>query len=366
MSSYSSFSASTNKRMKILYSLFLGLLPLLTWAEEPIGAGAIEKRKTVTKLFDVDANDALVVDNQFGQVSVELWDKPEIRIQIVITANSDTDERTQALLDAVTIDDKRTSNQITVRTNVLPGNQSNWSFRSAKSGKEQHNGVRINYEVSMPRQNALTVRNRFGNTAIPAFQAPLTVYNRYGNFSADNLANRQNAIDVAFGRADIRTLDGGKVDVSYGNLDLDRANVLTLINKFGKLKIGEVGRLDADIDYSGAEIGTLRESGRIKLSFSGGFRIGQVLKTADNVDIQASYSSVALPVDSNNNCDFDVTVTYGNFNYASGPTMQFTSNPDEKKDNYGARLTKQYIGKVGRGSATKIRIVSKFGNVSFK
>ncbi|MBC3783669.1 hypothetical protein [Spirosoma utsteinense] len=352
--------------MKILYSLLLCALPLLTWAEDPIIVGGVEKKKTIIKLFDVDANDALTVDNQFGQVTVAIWDKKEIRVQITISANSDSDERAQRFMDAVDIDEKRTGNQIVIRTNFSQSSTTNWSLGNWKNGKERNN-VRIDYSVSMPRQNALTVRNKFGNTSIPAFYAPLTVHNRYGNFNADDLANRVNDIDVAYGQATIRTLDQGKLDIAYGGLDLEKVNVLTLVNKFGKMRIGEVGRLTADIDYSGATIGTLRESGRIKLSFSGGFRIDQMPKTADNLDIQASYSSVAIPMDSNTDSDFDVTVSYGNFNYSSGPSFHFTLNPDDKtENNRGARLTKQYVGKIGRGTGTKVRVVSKFGNVSFR
>lgn len=341
-------------------------LPLLTWAEDPIIVGGVEKKKTIIKLFDVDANDALTVDNQFGQVTVAIWDKKEIRVQITISANSDSDERAQRFMDAVDIDEKRTGNQIVIRTNFSQSTTTNWSLGNWKNGKERNN-VRIDYSVSMPRQNALTVRNRFGNTSIPAFYAPLTVHNRYGNFNADDLANRVNDIDVAYGQATIRTLDQGKLDIAYGGLDLEKVNVLTLVNKFGKMRIGEVGRLTADIDYSGATIGTLRESGRIKLSFSGGFRIDQMPRTADNLDIQASYSSVAIPMDSNTDSDFDVTVSYGNFNYSSGPSFHFSLNPDDKTEsNRGARLTKQYVGKIGRGTGTKVRVVSKFGNVSFR
>lgn len=350
--------------MKILYSLLLCTLPLLAWAEEPV-TGTVEKKKTIYKLFDVDASDALTVDNQFGQVTVAIWEKNEIRVQITISANSDSDERAQQFMDAVDIDEKRTGNQIVIRTNFSQSTTSNWNIGNWKNGKERNN-VRIDYAVSMPRQNALTVRNRFGNTSIPAFYAPLTVHNRYGNFSADDLSNRVNDIDVAYGQATIRTLDHGKLDIAYGSLDLDRANVLTLVNKFGKLRIGEVGRLTADIDYSGATIGTLRESGRIKLSFSGGFRIEQMPKTADNLDIQASYSSVALPISGNADSDFDVTVSYGNFNYSSGPAVHLTTNPDDQSNRRGTRMTKQYVGTFGRGTGTKIRVVSKFGNVSFR
>lgn len=358
-------TALNNKLMKILCSLLLCLLPMLTWAEEHEGFGAIEKKKTIIKLFDVSSNDNLVVDNQFGQVSVGLWDKSEIRVQITIIANSDSDERVQKFMDAVSIEEKRSGNQITVRTNFSQSSVSNWSLGKWKEGGER-NFVKINYEVMMPRQNALTVRNRFGDTSIPAFQAPLTVYSRYGNFSADELTSRQNDIDVAYGKADIGNIGQGKVDMAYGSLELSKANVLVLTNKFGKMNIGDVGKLDADINYSGAKIGTIRESGKIKIEFSNGFRIEQLPKSADNLNIQASYSSVGLPLDNSNDCDFDVTVSYGNFNYGSGSTMHFSSQPNDNDSHRGPRLTKQYIGKVGNGSGTKVRVVSKFGNVSFR
>jgi len=355
----------------ILCSLLLCLCPLITWAGEPISnrlietiENTVEKKRTIIKLFDVDANDNLEVDNQYGQVLIGLWDKNEIRIQITIVANSDSDEKVQRFMDAVSIEEKRTGNQILVRTNFSMNNISNWSMSNWKKDGDR-NFLKINYEVMMPKQNALSVRNKFGNTSIPAFQAPLTVYNRYGNFSASDLTGRQNDIDVAYGKADIGNMGHGKLDIAYGSLELARANVLVLNNKFGKMTIGDVGTLDADINYSGAKIGTLRESGKIKIGFSGGFRIDQLSKTADNLNIQASYSSIALPVDSNNDCDFDVTVSYGNFNYSSGSMMHFTTQPNDNDNHRGPRLTKQYVGKVGSGSGTKVRVVAKFGNVNF-
>lgn len=351
--------------MKILFSLLLCLSPFLTRAEDPWGTDAIERKKTIIKLFDVDANDNLVVDNQFGEVKVGLWDKNEIRVQITIVANSSSDERVQRFLDAVSIEEKRSGNQILLRTNFSQSSISNWSMNSWKNSGER-NFVKINYEVMMPKQNALTIRNKFGDTSIPAFHASLSVHSRYGNFSADQLTSRQNDIDVAYGKANIHALDQGKLDIAYGSLELDKANVLILNNKFGKMNIGTVGKLDAEINYSGAQIGTLRESGKIKLGFSGGFRIEQLPKTADNVEIQASYSPITLPLDDSNDCDFDVTVSYANFNYSSGQALHFTSQPEDRGSHSGPRMTKQYVGKIGNGSGTKVRVISKFGNVNFK
>ncbi len=346
--------------MKNLCSILLALvLTLPAWAED---AGTVEKKKTIIKLYDVDAKDNLLVDNQFGQVKVNLWDKKEIRVQITITANASADDKVLDYLNSVEIEEKRNGDQIMLKTTIHKSGISNWKLGNWNDS--ERNFVKIDYDISMPRQNALSVKNRFGNTDIPMFSAPLTVYQRYGNFSATDLTGPLNDIDVAYGNADIRQLENGKLDIAYSNLDVDHANVMTLVNKFGKLKIGDVNKLDANIGYSGAKIGTLKQSCKIRLSFSGGFRIDQLLKTADDVDIQASYSSVALPVGDDSDCNFDVTVKYGGFNYPSH-SMQFTTQPDTD-ERHGPKLTKQYAGKMGKGTGPKIRVVSSYGSVNFR
>lgn len=359
--------------MKTYYNLILlCLLPLQLWAGTYPGAGSIcrapalqehntvEKRKTIIKIYDVSNRDNLLIDNQFGQVNINLWDKSEIRVQISITANASSDSKTQDYIDGVTIEEKRNGDQISLTTH-LQGINSNWSSGNKNSGESNY--IRINYDVSMPKTNALTVRNKFGNTNIPTFQAPLTVIAKFGNFSATDLLGRQNDIDVSYGNADIRNLEQGKLDIAFSSLDLVKVNVLELTNKYGKLNIGDVGRLNAAISYSGAKIGTLRQSGKIKLSFSGGFRIDQMSKGVDDVDINASYSSVTMPI--MDDADFDVTVSYGSFHH-NASNIRFSLQPTNDNQNRGPRMTKQYAGQLGRGTGTKVRIVSKFGDVSFR
>ena len=61
--------------MKTIYNLlWLCALPLLTLAGTPEeDPNSNEKKKTILKVYDVDSNDNLLIDNQFGQVSVALW-----------------------------------------------------------------------------------------------------------------------------------------------------------------------------------------------------------------------------------------------------------------------------------------------------
>jgi hypothetical protein len=341
---------------------FLLLMPLsLAAANGPgdDGLGAIEKKRTIIKMYDVDQKDKLMIDNQFGQVNVTLWDKSEIRVQIIVTANASTDERAQEYLNSVEITDKREGDQIILHTE-LQKKSSSWGNWSNGNGEKQY--VRIDYSVQMPRNNALSIRNKFGNTNVASFRAPLNIYTRYGNFTADQLTGSLNDIDVAYGNADIGNMEGGKLAIAYSNLALDKANVIVLTNRFGKLKIGEVNKLDANISYSGASIGTLGGSCKMQLNYSGGFKIGQ-LKSADNVDIEANYSSVALPLNAETGYDFNVSVTYGGFNYPNGQSMLFTTQP---ASNASPGKVKQYTGKIGTGSGPRVRVVSRFGDVSFR
>ncbi len=336
----------------------------ITFAAQAKEYGNIEKKKSVIKIYDVTSKDNLLLDNQFGQVKINLWDKSEIRVDISITANANNDDRAQQYLDGVEIEDKKEGSQISIRTVINKNGNSNWSW---KSNNNEKNFVQIDYTVSMPKNTPLTVKNRFGATNIPVFRAPLIVVSKYGSFTATDLSGSKNDIDVSYGKADIQQMQNGNIDIAYSTLDLVKAENLVLSNKFGKMKIGEVETLDGQISYSGGRIGTLKGSSKIKLSFSGGFRIDQLNQSADNVDIQASYSSLVIPME-NNDCSFDVTVSYGGFKYPTDRKVSFTQNDDERKDDdhRSPRMTKQYVGKMGKGTGTKLKVVSKYGEVSLR
>jgi len=339
----------------LLYSI-TAILPQVVYALDPDPAGLVEKRRNIVKIFDVKDQDVLAVDNQFGQVKINLWNKSEIKVEIIITANAPTDGRASEYLGAVIIDEKREKNKINLTTVI---NKSQFGQNGWNNKRGEKNFIQIDYTVFMPKQNALIVKNKFGNTDIPSFSAPLTIDSRYGIFSAASLANAENTIDVSYGSAVIGKMDGGKLESHYSNIKLDQVTKLLLNNKFGELSIGDVTNLDADIDYSGAKIGIIRGSGKIKLNYSGNFKINELTNSVENVDIQAAYSSVVLPAEANR---FNVTVTYGNFSYPS-TNVNFTQQPAKEDKSYKAR---QYQGKVGTGTGTKITVNSKFGDVKLK
>lgn len=332
--------------------LLLMSLGVVARAEE---VARIEKKKTIVKVYEANDRDHLMLDNQYGHVNVNLWDKKEIKVDIVITANCLSEEDVTNYLNSVKIEENKSGGQVRLKT-VIDRKRYGGIWNSFKNVLNSKNSVRIDYSVNMPRNIALSVSNEFGDTNVPSFQAPLSIHTRYGSFFAQELDGPRNTIDVSYGKASIGKVNGGTMDIRYSDLAVDKAHHLTLVNKYGKLSIGQINALTADIDYSGGfHIGKLLESCTINLNYSGGFNIDELPQSANAVTIQAAYSSIAIPVESGN---FDVTVSYGDVNFPKNGKTSFTSQPDGKSP------TKQYEGKIGSGNGTRIKVISRYGSVN--
>ncbi|CAG5009755.1 hypothetical protein DYBT9275_04563 [Dyadobacter sp. CECT 9275] len=342
--------------MKIIVTLLLFNLAAATYALDA-NPQTVEKRRNIIKEFDVKEKEVLALDNQFGLVKVNLWNKKEIKVEILIMANASSDSRASDYLNTVEIEETREKNKISLVTVINKGQFGSSFWNNNQKGDKDY--LQINYTVYMPRENPLTVRNRFGDTDIPVFYAPLTIETKHGNFIANTLESTENTIDVKYGSAKIGKIANCKMDFQYSNLKLDQVRKLMLNNKSGELNIGDVTSLDADIDYSGAKIGTIRGPGKIRLNYSGNFKIEEMTNSVENLDIQASYSSIILPAESNR---FNVTVSYGNFSYPAA-NVNFSMQPS-KEDK--ANKVRQYQGTVGSGSGKKITIVSRYGDVRLK
>jgi hypothetical protein len=338
----------------LLFSFFLVICPLLSIGSHVEVSFLIERKKEIVKEFDVKNAHVFSVTNQYGDVKVNLWDKKTIRVEIKILAHAPTDELAQSYLDAVSITENNSGNTISLATKIK-GQAFGKSIKNKQSNGER-NVAQINYVIFMPQDNRLAVHNTFGNVDIAYFKAPLTVNCQYGSFTAKDLQSADNHIDISFGNGNILKMNSGKLNAQYSDLKLSQGQNINIINKFGNLNIGDIADIGADIQYSKATIDLVRGNGKINLSFSEKFSVKSLASTSKKMDIHAAYSAVTLPAESTN---FDVTVSYGKFNYPKDVNM--TLMPDKSSD-----LTKRYKGTVGAGSGAILTITSQFGNVSLQ
>ncbi|WP_394990222.1 DUF4097 family beta strand repeat-containing protein [Emticicia sp.] len=367
------YSSIMKGAMVLICFFFYGKTNANTDQKEQTDPQWIEKKKNVTFSYSVTGADKISLENQFGDIKVSFWDKNELKVEVIILANATSEERASNFMQMVDVVGKKADGQVSIKTIIdrEEGNYKNntWNW---KGGSDDKNSLKIDYQVFMPKNNALKVKNSFGNTYLPTFTNILTVHQSYGQLVAEDITNAQSDIRLEFCKNSyIRSMSGGKLKASYSGIKMEKANDFDFNNSFGEIDIKEVGKMDAKISYSSGMIGMIRESSNLRLEFSGGFKLGGLGKNVKELDINASYSPVNLTLSDDIAYDFEVKANYGDFAYPVNRGVSFTRNSetDSKKNNehYSFNPTKYYIGKIGKGSSDcKIIVNGNFSSVKFK
>jgi hypothetical protein len=133
---------------------------------------------------------------------------------------------------------------------------------------------------------------------------------------------------------------------------------------YGSLKLGTVGRLDANVNYAPVDIEKLYTSGTINVKYGGGVKIGEISKALRNLDIDSKYSSVNIGLRGDESFDFDVTVKYGSFNFDENRLKVTSKSPDDSR---GFHPTKNYRGYAGNSNSNnKININTTYQSVKLE
>ncbi|HEY4196401.1 MAG TPA: hypothetical protein VGM63_12750 [Mucilaginibacter sp.] len=304
-----------------------------------------EKVKSYSKSYPVDANDKLVIDNKYGKVTINTWNKNEIKVDVQIKGDASNDDTAQKMIDAVNISDSKDGNVVTFKTNFGNSSSSIWNLFN---NMNNHHKVEINYTVYMPSTIALDMRNRYGSVVLPSLSGKVVLDNAYGSLTAKALTNPSNELNFRYYEVNIEELNGGDLNLSYGSL-----------------KLGNVGKLEADVKYAPIDIGKLASSGSFNVKYGGGIKINEISKALKNLDINSTYSSVNIGLKGDESFDFDVTVKYNSFNYDENRVKVTSKSPSDETRGY--KPTKNYKGYVGNSNSNcKININSTYQSVKLE
>jgi len=315
------------KRTNLFNALILALvlLPAFSFAGD---GDDVDKKKTISKSYNVTSNDKLSIENSFGNVSINTWDKNEIKVDIEIGVKGSTDEKAQKLLDEIEVTDSRDGNTISFKTDVdkvkdHDHNGKNKHKNDDDGDDEDNRKFYIDYKVYMPVANPLDIENSFGKITVPEFNGQVNLTSKFGGLTTGKLAN-VDEIDVEFGKAEIGPVSNGDITFKFN---------------------------------SKSHIAKVSGSVKIKTEFSGDVQF-DVDNSIKELSVYESYSTVKMNVTKELSANFDVHTSFGSFNN----NTDFRITEDREDDDSGPRFDKDYSGKAGDGRA-KIKIKSSFGKV---
>lgn len=320
---------------------------------------AEEKSQVVKRSFKVNPATVISLDNRFGKIHVNTWDNNEVNVNIEIVAEGRDPER---ILEKISIrfDENVSGNYLGITTEL-------------KEFREKSSSFRINYNIDLPRNNKLKLRNKFGDTYLSDMNGDVELNVQYGNLKAGKL-NGDTRLDLEFGSAmnHIDFMKKGVVNVKYSKLTIDGSEALIIDSqfsdvfgskmpkaelemKYGKFVVENLGSLTGNQSFS--EFRTNHLGGNLDLEVKHNqVVIENIAKQVKRLQIEGQFSKIELGVVPGFAADFSMNFQFADLK-PTGEGVVFRKILKEP-------TSKSYEGYIGKeGSSSSIVVNSKYGDV---
>jgi hypothetical protein len=277
----------------------------------------IEKKKTISKSYTVGKDDKLSIDNSFGEVTINTWDKNEVKVDVEISVHAATDDKAQHMMDQISVSDNQGGNTISFKTDI--GNMGN----GKNKGEDKDRKFYVDYKVYMPAANPLTITNSFGATTVPDFDGTVDLTSKFGELKTGRLSNVK-SIHVEFGQASVQSARNGEITLKFN----------------GKSHFEQIGG-----------------SVKCKVEFCNDVQFGLTDGITD-LSLFESYSNINMTIPGGLSSSFEVHTSFGKFYNSTG----YSIRSKDEQDQYGPKFDSDYSGVNGDGKV-KIKIKSSFGKV---
>ena len=200
-----------------------------------------EFTKTAHKEFSTTSSTTLEINNRFGDIVINDWDKSEVVIDVIIKVESSNKEKAKKKLDAITIAFSQENDLIKAITEIENNGKSILSF-----GKESYS-INIDYTINMPRNLKTIFYNKYGDIIINELSGKTNINLKYGELKANKLLFENtkplSVISVSYGDIDINKITRTKLFPSYSEVDIEESKSMIISSKYSDLNIGNVKNL---------------------------------------------------------------------------------------------------------------------------
>ncbi len=306
----------------LLLGVFLGLTPALISAQ-------VQKTKEYHEQYDTKDYSKLVLQNKYGNIDIQNWENPSIKIDVVIEVKHSSPEKAQKLLDQINV--KFTTNGNSVKAETVFDDRFSRS-NSGRNGKE----FEINYTVQMPKETDLELRNKYGHAFIDEVSGHAQLEIKYGKLTVNKLSRGQqkplNTVSLAYASgSSITECSWLKANIKYSSLDIEKAKAFVGYTSYMKLRIDEASSVVIEGKYDNYAFGKLSNL-VVNSSYSGitadelskkleadtrytNCKIEYMPPTFESVNVESSYGGYKIGLDKNASYELDGEASYAKISY---------------------------------------------------
>ena len=320
--------------------------------------------RVIKKEYTLTPDAQLIINNKFGDVHCNNWDKNAVGFEITITVSASDQKEAEQMLDRIDIIFNISPGLVEAKTRIGDGKGNN---------KGQFS---IDYAVSMPMSVNLDVTNKFGDIFVNETAGKTKINLGYGNLEVNKLSNGDNLLDIKFGKANVKWMKGAVLMLKYSDMNLDYAGSLRLDSKFsnldaekiialnvnfegGKLNMENSSAVDSKSKFSDLEIGRIEQSLNLDIQY-GNCDVREMPADFTNISIQNKFANVSIGLPDQARYTLDADLRFCDLDF-----------PEEKaKFSFRSKssMEKVFKGVIGNEELPKSRVFvhSEYGNVSLK
>jgi hypothetical protein len=248
---------------------------------------AQEVTKDFHKEFKAPAGTTLDINNRYGHVDIQSWDRDQIVIDVKITIQLSDKARAEKLLNYVDVQFNEGEKLVSAKTIIDEKfNYSGWGGVSRKFS--------IDYTVKMPSGNNLNLTNKYGNSDITTLTGLVTMDIKYGSLTAGKLTRGNekpiNKLNVAYGKASID--EAGWLDLYCRythDVVITKCQALLLDSRYSGVNISETSSVVGESRYDKVEIEKIKN-----FVLQTGYTTINVGELTKKLDCEGSYSSLSV------------------------------------------------------------------------
>ncbi|WP_034042383.1 hypothetical protein [Wocania ichthyoenteri] len=230
--------------------------------------GQSKATKETRKTFPLSDNGALYLNNKYGDVFINGWDKDSIQILVNIEVKGKNFDKAKALLNRITSNIVNTKKQVIVKSEIGERESSffNKYFNKIDPFKSEKANTNINYTVYLPRYAEVEVFNKYGDIIISGWNGKLIADVEHGDLRiTDSITNSK--LSVRYGKLRANSLHETNINTKDATVFFDYAKILKLESDGSEINIEKVNELDIDSNKDDLEINTINNVfGKVKYS----------------------------------------------------------------------------------------------------
>lgn len=208
-------------------------------------ADNFNKDREISRTFKINEETEIQIINKYGNIQVVNWEKDSVMIQIKISVTGTKLSKVNKTFNYIDAD--FTANPYYVIVNTIFKNDRNnfWTDVSDITNSIFKGGsnTQINYTIFMPENNALKIKNKFGNIYLTNRSANTEIELSNGDFKANDITGYLQ-MEISYGSVSLKNATNANIEINYGDLRLKKINELDLDSKSSTIDCDEINKLN--------------------------------------------------------------------------------------------------------------------------